>query len=322
MASKKTKRSKAKVTPAVRYLRYRLTNGDAGTETSHFIDLARDLSRVNRRLYRQGREYHIKRITVVSTNTIAGIGGPVPVQEDAGFFSVSVVPGSWVANNAWKRGFTAWQNMNKDAMRKTNDIQGTWSDFKVYMSETMRTGTVLQPVDNGNALYLPGEWDYSAYVAPTAAAGVIDEYKAHMLGAHTGVPGAYTSIGLIESFGNARATVGTFDPSVPPTVDDDPLVNLFDYGDTQNQLVTNLDQYNDNPPYDHFEYPGDAANASKPIVVGQVAIANGSASIGSFSALAGLLELEAFSPNAGDVYSVLVELAPGKYRGIKAGAIV
>ena len=332
MASKKktlVRKTKAKarpLTPAARYLRYRLTNGDAGVETSHFIDLARDLSRVNRRLYRQGREYHVKRISVVSTNTIAGWSQyaaipPNQGQQDAGFFSVSTVPHTWVAANAWKRGFQAWSNMNKDAMRKTNDISGTWADFKVYMTEDMRTGTVLDPVDNGNALYLAGEWDYSAYVAPTAAAGVIDEYRAHLMGAHTGAPGAYTSIGLIQSYGDARATVSTFDPAVPATAPDDPLVNLFDYGDTQNQLIANIDQYNDKPPYDHFEYPGDDANASKPIVVGQAALALGSASIGSFSALCGLLELETFSPIGGDVYSVLVELAPGKYRGIKAGAI-
>lgn len=331
MASKKTntvRKTKAKarpLQPAVRYLRYRLTNGDAGVETSHFIDLARDLSRTNRRLYRQGREYHVKRISVISTNTISGVyNGAVPgslSQQDAGFISVSTVPHTWVAANAWKRGFQAWSNMNKDAMRKTNDIAGTWADFKVFMTNDMRTGTMLQPVDNGNALYLAGEWDYSRYVAPTAAAGVIDEYSSHLMGAHVGAPGAYTSIGLIQSYGDARATVGTFDPSVPPTVDDDPLVNLFDYGDTQNQLITNLDTYNDNPPYDHFEYPGDDANASKPNVVGQAALALGSATIGSFSAMCGLIEVESFSPIAGDVYSILVELHPGKYRGIKAGAI-
>ena len=332
MASKKTntvRKTKAKarpLQPAVRYLRYRLTNSEnAGTETSHFIDLARDLSRVNRRLYRQGKEYHVKRISVVSTNTISGWTGqtlPNPnEQQDAGFLSVSTVPHSWVAANAWKRGFQAYQNMNKDAMRKTNDIAGTWADFKVYLSNDMRTGTMLEPVDNGNALYLPGEWDYSAYVAPTAAAGVIDSYRAHMLGAHSGAAPNYASIGLIESYGNARATVSNFHPDVPAGASDDPLVNLFDYGDTQNQLIDDLTTFNDNPPYDHFEYPGDATNASKPIVVGQVAIGMGSASIGSFSAMCGLLELESFSPVAGDVYSVLVELAPGKYRGIKAGAI-
>lgn len=337
MASKKTnsvRKTKAKarpLEPAVRYLRYRLTNSaNPGTETSHFIDLARDLSRVNRRLYRQGREYHVKRISIVSTNTIAGWGGPTEVglpdnEQNAGFFSVSVIGSSWVANKAWHRGFQAWSNMNKAAMRKTNDIDGTWADFKVYMSTTMRTaaaaGTLLQPVDNGNFAYLPGEWIYSKYVAPTAAAGVVDEYEAHMLGDHSGAAGAYNSIGLIKSYGEARATVPTFDPAVPTTAPDDPLVNLFDYGDTQNELITNIIGDNDLPPYDHFEYPGDDANGPKPIVVGQTSIADGSSTIGAFSALAGLLELETFSPIASDIYSVLVELAPGKYRGIKAGAI-
>jgi hypothetical protein len=346
MASKKTtskktvKKSKAKaktitLEPAVRYLRYRLTNSaEAGTETSHFIDLARDLSRVNRRMYRQGRDYHVKRISVVSTNTIAGIGGAEGLvglgsvalsQQNAGFFSVSVVGASWVATKAWHRGFTAWRNMNRDAMRKTNDIDGTWADYKVYMSTTMRTaaaaGDLLDPVDNGNNQYLPGEWIYSKYVAPTAAAGVVDEYTAHMVGNHSGAPGAYNSIGLIKSYGEARATVNNLNPAVPVTAPDDPLVNLFDYGDTQNELITNIIGDNDDPPYDHLEYPGDDANGPKPIVVGQTSIGDGSSTIGSFSALAGLLELETFSPIASDIYSVLVELAPGKYRGIKAGAI-
>ena len=40
-------------TPAARYLRYELTNsGTPGTETSHFIDLAKDLSDF------QGRSWH------------------------------------------------------------------------------------------------------------------------------------------------------------------------------------------------------------------------------------------------------------------------
>jgi len=68
MAARKS--TAKKTTPAVRYLRYELTNsGTPDTETSHFIDLARDLSRCNRRLYRAGRDYHVKKVTVVSSNT-------------------------------------------------------------------------------------------------------------------------------------------------------------------------------------------------------------------------------------------------------------
>jgi hypothetical protein len=37
--------------------------------------------------------------------------------------------------------------------------------------------------------------------------------------------------------------------------------------------------------------------------------------------MCGVLELETTSPIASDVYSVLVELAPGSYRGIAAEVI-
>ena len=98
MATKR-KSSKKSMTPAVRYLRYELTNsGTPGTETSHYIDLARDLSALNRRLYRQGRDYHVKRITVVSSNTPNG-GDPSGINNRV---SLATIPDSWVARNAWK----------------------------------------------------------------------------------------------------------------------------------------------------------------------------------------------------------------------------
>jgi hypothetical protein len=37
--------------------------------------------------------------------------------------------------------------------------------------------------------------------------------------------------------------------------------------------------------------------------------------------MCGLIEIESTSPIADDTYSVLVELAPGKYRGIAAEMI-
>ena len=79
------KSNASKTTPAVRYLRYEMTtSGTPDTETSHFIDLARDLSRVNRRLYRAGRDYHVKKVTIVSSNT-PNLGNRI---------SVSTAPGS------------------------------------------------------------------------------------------------------------------------------------------------------------------------------------------------------------------------------------
>jgi hypothetical protein len=302
-------------TPAVRYLRYELTNsGSAGTETSHFIDLARDLSRVNRRLYRQGRDYHVKRITIVSSNTPNG-GNRV---------SFSTVPDSWVTQRAWQRGFKTWNMMNKKAMAAAgNDVSGKWSDFKVYLTDDMRTGTVLSPKDNGGFSPNAGDWEYSLLVSPDGTTGA-DEFYLHMLGDHNpagGTPGSNVSVGLVKSYGDARATVDTDQPNVPGSLFDDPLANLFDDGTVTDEVLADLSEQNDNAPYGTNNYPGDDGNMPKPIVVQDTTIVDGRATVGGFTARCGLIEIEAKSGLPSDVFSVLVELAPGSYRGIGADVI-
>jgi hypothetical protein len=313
MATKK--RSK---TPAVRYLRYELTNSaSAGTETSHFIDLARDLSRINRRLYRQGRTYHIKRISIVSSNTIPSPG------QNAGRVTVGVIPDSWVARQGWTRAFKLWNKANKEAMAAVgSDIAGTYSDFKVYMSNDHRAGgTVLSPLDNGGNAYLGGDWEYSVLVSPDGTTSA-DPFYLQMLGNHNGSAGAWNAVGVIKSYGESRATVNSGDPNVPATVSDDPLANMFDDGTITDERLNNLEGENDNPPYDIVSYPGDDANGPKPIVVQQTTLgADGRATVGGIEAMCGLIELETTSPINSDVYSVLVELAPGNYRGVAAEVI-
>jgi len=317
-------RSAKKMTPAVRYLRYELTNsGTPGTETSHYIDLARDLSRVNRRLYRQGRDYHVKRVTIVSSNTNQNQGADPAAATNAGRVSFSTAPDSWVSRSAWQRGFQMWNKMNGQATALTNNMAGTYHDFKVFLTDAHRAGigSQLIPKDNGGNDAQSGEWIYSRIVAPTAGATGNDEYQMHMLGAHNGSPGAYTSIGLIQSYGDARASVSFDDsPDVPSAASDDPLMNLFDDGDTMNDIIGNVEILNDTPPYDDL-YPG-AANMPKPLVVQDTTLGvDGKSTVGGFSALCGLIEIESTSPLANDVYSVLVELAPGNYRGLKAEVI-
>lgn len=311
-SSKRSPSKAKKMTPAVRYLRYELTNSaNPGTETSHYIDLARDLSRVNRRLYRQGRDYHIKKITIVSSNTPNGDNR----------VSVATIDQGWVSQMAWKRGFRVWQQMNKEATGQlAGDISGTWADFKVHMSLDGRSATKLNPLDNGGNAYLPGEWGYSIMVTPDGTT-TDDEFNLHMLGDHLGAAGSRVSVGLIKSYGESRATVQATDPNVPSTASADPLVNVFDYGTTIDDVIDNLELSNDSPPYDISDYPGGDLNAPKPIIVQDTTLDNGKTIMGGFIARCGLLELETKSPLASDVYSVLVEISPGNYRGIKADVI-
>jgi len=305
--------SKKKSTPAVRYLRYELTNsGDVGTETSHFIDTARDLSRMNRRLYRAGRDYHIKKITIVSSNT-PNLGNRV---------SVSTAPDSWVARGAWHRGFKAWKQMNKTAEGQiSGNISGTWADFKIFLSTDMAAATLASPLDNGGgAVAAALNWDISTFVTPDGTT-TDDEFFGTLLGDHDGAAGARISVGLIRSYGESRATVQLTDPAVPSTASHDPLVNLFDYGTTIDDVIDNLQDENDQPPYSQVAYPGGAASTPKPLVVQDTTLVDGRATMAGFSALMGQLEFEIKSPLPNDVYSVLIELAPGNYRGIKAEAI-
>lgn len=305
-------------TPAARYLRYELTNsGSAGTETSHFIDLARDLSDLNRRLYRQGKVYHVKRITVVSSNTNQLAPGT-----NAGRISFSTAMDSWVARMAWKRGFELYRMMNREATKGVkSDISAKFEDFKVYLSDDHRTGTVLDPKDNGGNTGTGGEWTYTQFVSPDGTTGA-DLFSAHLLGGHQGSAGSRTSVGLIESYGDSRSTVDVDQPNTTADLSDDPLVNLFDDGTVHDEVIERIQTENENPPYDFDEYPGGATNYPKPMVVQDCTLGtDGRATVGGFTALCGLVEIETTSPTANDVYSVLVELAPGNYRGIAAEAI-
>jgi hypothetical protein len=222
---------------------------------------------------------------------------------------------------AWKRAFDTWNRQNKEATQNlAGRIAGTWADFKVYMSQDARVGTVLRPMDNGGNLYDQGEWVYSQMVTPDGTTSA-DSFELHLLGDHNGSVGAWNSVGLIKSYGESRATVSSGDPNVPSVASDDPLVNVFDYGTTVDEVIDDLEFSNDEPPYNIADYPGDDGNGPKPAIVQDTTLRDGSAIMAGFNAMCGLLELESKSPIANDVFSVLVELSPGPYRGIKADVI-
>lgn len=315
-------RSAKKTTPAVRYLRYEVTNsGTPGTETSHFIDLARDISAINRRFYRQGRDYHVKRVTIVSSNTNQNQGADPAAATNAGRVSIATLPDSWMVRSAWKRGFDAWNRMNAKASVMGSTIKPTYHDFKIRgMGSYAQSPTYLVPKDNGGNNVALGEWSYSVLFSPDGTTGA-DDMKMHMLGDHLGNPGSRTSVSLLKSYAETRATVDENDPNLVIN-EDDPLLNLFDDGTTTDEIIANLETIGEDPPYEVTTYTGESGNMPQPLVVQDTTLGvDGKATVGGFSAICGLVEFETRSPLANDVYSILVELAPGKYRGVKAEVI-
>jgi hypothetical protein len=213
--------------------------------------------------------------------------------------------------------------MNKDAMQSTglNNIQGKFADFKVHLSRDHQSATMLVPKDNGGNDLTLGEWNYAEVHSPDGTTSS-DQISLHLLGDHVGSAGSWTTVGLVKSYGESRATVDNDQPNVPSAASDDPLVNMFDHGTVQDEIINSLEAENDNAPYSTSDYPGSDSNHPKPLVVQQTTLgADGRATVGGFTAMCGVLELETTSPIASDVYSVLVELAPGSYRGVGAEVI-
>tara|TARA_B100000683_G_C12485212_1_gene552814 strand:+ start:498 stop:1133 length:636 start_codon:yes stop_codon:yes gene_type:complete len=211
--------------------------------------------------------------------------------------------------------------MRKESSKALGNVAGTWDDFKVYLSNDMRSGSILTPKDNGGNDVSAGEWTYSKLVTPDGTTSA-DLFWCHMLGDHSGSVGAWNSVGLIKSYEASRPTVqDSNSPNVPAAASDDPLVNVFDYGTGIDEVIDLMESEADAPPYDADDYPGSDGNMPKPIVVQDGTLQDGRCVLGGFSAMAGLLELETKSPLENDVYSVLVELAPGNYRGISADVI-
>jgi len=301
--------------PAQRILRYLLTHDpSSGTEDSHFIDLAKDLSAVNRRLYRQGKVYGVLGITVHDSS-------------DNAFVKVCTAPNTWVVRNAWKKAFGLFKRMRKEALRSAgvgSNATATWADFKTYLTyPSISDPDWGVPVDCGNNAVSYGEWIYSTFHSPDGTTSD-DEFLTHLLGNNVGPAGNYTSCGLVEGYQNSRARVQPVDPSIDPTeFEDSWMMNLFDDGTTHDEILEDLTSDGDGPPYDHNDMPGSAGNMVSSLVAGEthVAVGNPIGYIGSFAVPCGLLEVETTSTANPNTIELLIEIAPGGYKGVDAVAV-
>ena len=310
--------------PAVRHLSFGLTtNSSAGTASTHFVDLAKALSLVNRRLYRQGRTYRVRRASLL-TNVSAD---PSSVENVASRVNISVVPPSWVAKNAWRRGFDIWMAHRKDVLKQTGtaNSEAAYADFKVFMNTQHRSAEAssadLTPEDqSGNDVNETGaEYKYSEVVSETNAGGAITNHELHMLGDHDTND---ASIGLIKSYGETRATVRSTMPGDTAFDTSDPLLRVAAFNQIEvANVMTDVKDNNDSPPYALDNYPGDDANMPGALLVQQGRFQEGLITLGGFDAMCGLVRIDTTHLHANLGYRLMLEIAPGAYRGVDAEAI-
>ena len=288
--------------------------------TTHTIDIARELSKMNRKLVRQGRCFSISGMEVFN-------------QGSHGIFTVSTLPQNWVTRNAYIKSKALWNEMNQQVLADNPSVKPKWHDFKVQFST--QSNPILSCVDRDlvsidytdNTGATAGEWEYSEYVLPQhtvdAATGFplpAEKWEACMLGGDVVIGATGGKKNLLLAYQNSRAMPNQNDPNVPALMGLSFFNLLTDSGSQEPELGDILEDQNDRPPYNLLNYPG--AN-----VTGYHEFQNGAMqaqvqtttemprqTIRGFKAPLGLLEVE----SSGDSTVLIIHLKEGKYCGVHA----
>lgn len=296
-----------------------------GDGSLFYVDAARELSKVNRKLISQGKCFGIESVEFYFT----GQTGAASILVQA-----ATASDNWVTNNAYVKGEALWHQMNDLVLEDNPSIAGKWADYKVQLDNNQLVTNTLECQDGAGVKYLAGEWTTSVYVMPqhevdpaTGQPLAAEEFTAVLIGSDTS-----TKRSLTNAYALSRATVQPTDPSVPAGMSESFFNLLTDSGSQEPELADRIEAENDTPPYDQDTYPGmnngvGFVNAEHPIDQG-VAVATIGAPvgrIGSFVAPCGLIRFKvtAFGVDGSPLLKnvemqMKITMMAGKYKGIAA----
>lgn len=253
---------------------------------NYYIDLAKEISVAQRRMARQKQVFTV-------------LGGYWKDQ-DGSTAHFNTAPLTWVAKRSVNRGFKQWRKMIAKTLSNSEGMQsGKYSDYKVYLNKFMFGTNTLRAKDaEGNDLYdAAGEWDYSTLTTEDPEPGAApDQFDLHIVGNHNGSNPDWTRIGLIKSWFDSRPEPQSESPRTT-VVGDDPLANLFDAGDVDDDRLVVIEEENDHPPYDENTTWGYMGDDSETANLQRMSSAQSSGSnpivpVHGFQALCGLVQVQ------------------------------
>ncbi len=228
----------------------------------HYASLSQMASLVNRRFYRAGLNWAVAGIKIVANAA-------------SGEVAVCKIPSTWVASNAWHKGFAAWNKMNSQALQEAESIKPKFNDFKVYMDAEHHSAGVannLLPYSGegagaGSQLFNAGTWDMSSFRIPVGVAAPGDTSDREIIWVGANYPGAGASgldaVSLIEGYAASRGLPDILDPNTPNDADSATgttpqnwLSATFSDGTEQDSaVIQDLQTENEKAPYP-FENDG------------------------------------------------------------------
>jgi hypothetical protein len=272
-----------------------------------YIDLWKAISLQERKLHRQKQ--------------ICTVYGGYFVDQDANRIDLNTAALTWMNKRAVNRGFRIWKSMIADTLKSTDGLTtGRWNDFKVYLDNQM--GVPLLPKDaSNNDLYsgFSPEWDYSTLTSEDPdgpGGGSPDQFELMIAGqAHAGTDPNWTRVSLLKSWVESR---GEIDTSGTPNVDNaaviaDPLNNLMDSGDADDDRMQVINGEGDNPPYDPDSMFGNSAAAGASNNLQRQSVAQPSAQvpvapIHGFQALCGLVQIKIGTDTTANQWELVLDV--------------
>lgn len=291
-------------------------NSSGYYEDFHYIDLAREMSAMNSRLYRQGMMYHVANITIHDTFTDSWV-------------KVCTLPCTWPVKMAWR---TAAKNYIRMLLQLPQDIRrtamraATYHDFRIYFNADHVSDPdtpSFTDIEGGNIRR--SEYEYTKFTSTDG--GSPDEFTVHMMGEHDGAPGGYVSVCALEAYEEILIA--------PPLNYEEAdfatgvWSNLVEQETVSDDLLDDLSDDYDLPPYDQYVFPGaqdgGTKNSIAPWSVRETHVMGDTSpmsAVGGFPAPCGLLCIETSSRADDDnLIGLIIELVPGSYKGIKAESL-
>ena len=331
-----------KLQPAVKTMKFKLPKTEGVAFGNATIDLSQCASILNRRFYRQGLNW------AVAGFTLQGFAGV------SAYVEISKIPDTWVASNAWEKGFRAWNKMNREALQEAESTKARFTDFKVYMDQVhydAGVGLNLLPFDNAttgsDVQAVPGEWEMSQFEIPQVYNALLDPTNQS-----TGMGIIWTGdnfngaadpvVSLIQGYANSRALPSITDPNVPDDASDTDgltpenwLSAIFNEGNEQTgDVLAHVTEQNNEPPYPyendgtHIDtmYPGGATQLPNlelhyPLQIAPSTVSGLSTAPGS-NFPGGLIRIQysitVNDPSIDAETMLLVHMVPGDHRGYLA----
>lgn len=208
-----------------------------------YVDLGQIHSLVNRVSARQGYEYVVQSIEI-------GV-------QSGGAYQASIMrlPEHWPCINAWEKTMRLWLEQQNDTADEAG-LESTvarYRDFKIHFdSEHVTAGFAanLLPAgfvtNDGGSTADAYEWDASNVVIPNdAVVGTTTERFLHMIGDDNGA----VSAGMIKAYAQSRSRPQVNDPNITAGVAGGLFGEMFDVGMDDDEIIENLQNQNDEPPY-------------------------------------------------------------------------